>query len=151
MPKKANLAPVHVRDLFDNPNVLQLHINPQETQEPAWYCARDICQVIGCAWTDSERTLKKIPEHHKAQLGHHYGDNGYRNVWCLSAGGVLALHRQMTNDDPINFNAWQCANRAYIVNLSPEKPEQTPSFWERLAEARQNITPSHPHGPGVGA
>ena len=96
-------TPVHADRLFDNPDVLQLECNPWN--KAPWYCAKDICKVIGCKWNGEPRTLGKIPEHRKAQLAHD-GEQGCRNVWCLSATGVIALHRQMTGGDPTGLGAW---------------------------------------------
>ena len=131
-------TPVHADRLFDNPDVLQLEFNPWN--KSSWYCASDICAVIGCAWKGEPQTLKKIPEHHKAQLAHD-GEQGYRNVWCLSISGVIALHRQMTGGDPVGLDAWMAAQVDSITGIEKEKEQPAPLYTALLADAGKHTTP----------
>ena len=132
------IRPIQADQLFDNPAVLKLECNPWN--KAPWYCARDIVEQIGCHWKGEPQTLKKILEHHKAQLSHE-GETGYRNVWCLSAAGVIALHRQLTGGDPTGLSAWLDAQVASITGLEEGKEQPIPLYTALLADASKHTTP----------
>lgn len=113
MTSPTTTAPLPENALFADPEVLILHLNPRSAAP--WYCARQIVELLGRAWKNAESTLKQIPEHHKAELGHRTS-GGYQNLWALSRIGVLLYHRHVTGGYPLGLSAAECAEVEGVTN-----------------------------------
>ncbi len=117
---------LHADDLFNHPNVLQLQTHPKIPEiSQTWYCAKDVVKLFEQHWYSASRTLKPIPEHHKAELMHH-STGGAQNVWCLSKTGVALLYKHFFECAP----QWDCV--------------QLPADAQGGATANANIDPAYP-------
>ncbi|MCP3868324.1 MAG: hypothetical protein GY703_09570 [Gammaproteobacteria bacterium] len=140
-----NLSALHVDDLFCNSHVLHLQTQPGlPSISETWYCARDICELLGRKWNNGNQNLKSIPEHDKAMLSHQTA-GGCQNVWALSKSGVLHLHCLEKGCYPLVSDAILPTHNKgvikWVINNPPEENETDPTWQELLAEAKDYPSP----------